>query len=202
MKKEPGRQKLPLTGINAFEPLVENDGVDFLNPSRGLTGHDNLVITGLLGFATVLSGQQDGFYPQFLCLLEGGEHVRAVAARAEADEDVAWFAECPNLTCKDLIVTIVVGDTSERRDVRVEANGREWRTINEITSNQFLRQMEGIGGASAIAAAEQLVAISEAGNDRAARQGNAILKTFASGEHGLKLYNGVGERGWRGQSLG
>src|SRR5262245_18544969 len=89
---------------------------------------------------------------------ESETHVRRVAARADADGDVACDSERFDLTLEDVLVAVVVGDGGQNRSVRRERDGWPAAPLALIAPHELSGQVLRVGGAAAVAEEEHLVA--------------------------------------------
>lgn len=145
--------------IDALQPLVEHQRVDFLDAGGAVGGYDDFVIAAAASFAAVLTGEQDGGDAERFRGGKGCKHIGAVAACGEADEHIARFAERLDAAGKYLFVAVIVADAGDRGGVGIEADGWQGTTIPVITTDELFGQMHGICRAAAIAAGEKFSAI-------------------------------------------
>jgi len=134
---------------------MEYKRVNFLNAGGAVGWHDDFMIAGAACLAAVFPSEQDGSDAEGFCGGKSGEHIGAVTAGGEADENIARFAKRFDAAGKHLFVAVIIADAGNRGGVGVEADGRQGAAISVITTDKFLGQMHGIRRAATIAAGEK-----------------------------------------------
>src|SRR4051812_40989361 len=79
------------------------------------------------------------------------DHVGTVAGGADADDDIAGLYKSLHLAGEDVFPAVVVADTGEAGWIGDEGSGGERPAFAGVASEQFLGEVEGVGGAAAIA---------------------------------------------------
>ena len=116
--------------------------------------------------AAVIAEQADGSRVFPAGDLEGVEDIRAVARGREHEQPIAIVEEGVALSGKNILVAVVVGDAGEGGGVGVEADRARGGAIVAIATDEFLGQMQGLGGRAPVAAGvERPAAIENQGDD-------------------------------------
>jgi len=96
---------------------VQKEFVSLLDTGGGARGDDQIDIGGSGGEASPLSQQSDRFHLLAARFLDSGKHVARFAAGRQRDEDIARFAECPNLPRKDILKAVVIPDRGQKSTI-------------------------------------------------------------------------------------
>ena len=88
---------------------------------------------------------------------QGEEQVGRVSTAGEENQDVAGSPKRFHLPGKNLVVTEVVTDTGQGGGIRRQGDGGKGPAIVFIASDQFLAEMERIGGAASVAGGQDFL---------------------------------------------
>lgn len=153
--------------------MAERD-VAFLNAGRDARRNDERMIDERCELAARPAGPGDGDHAAGACGLNPFEHIRRIAARADADGDVALLAVREDLPGEEFIVPVVVGDAGDGGDIGGQRDGRERRPFPLIAADEFRRDMRGVGGAAAVAEQQNFMSCAKGGDEELRDRGNAV----------------------------
>ncbi|SPP64672.1 hypothetical protein NITLEN_20312 [Nitrospira lenta] len=132
------------------QDMTERD-MAFLDARRDGRRDDERMIDEGGEFAAGAAGPGHGDQAAFARGRDAFQHVRRIAASADADGDIALLAVGPHLSGEEFVEAVVVGDAGDRGDVRGEGDGRQRRALALVAADEFRRDMRGVRGAAAIA---------------------------------------------------
>ena len=143
--------------------------------------------------SAALAGESQHRHAGLVRGFDGAQHVGAVARRGKGHQHVAGASESGHLTGKDVVVAVVVAHGGQRGRVHGKGHGGQGRTLHEKASQKFAGHVLRVGGASAVAAHEDLAAAGKTARQSACRlvesgrdvgqegeaQPGALLRMFA-----------------------
>lgn len=155
------------------------------------------------GPAATATEQREAFQSERIRLLQGGDDVGGVAARAQRDEEIAGLGQTAELAGKNLLVAKIVADAGDERGVGGKRDGWQGATRPCVAADEFGGEMAGLGRAAAVAADEQLSATVERGDNHLA----CAIDGGANRVQRLKRAHGLGKRsvkghGWQAEEDG
>ena len=166
---------------------MQDQGVNFLNAGGVPAWDDDFMVTEAAGLAAIAAGEHDGGEPLPGGRLEGGDDVGAVAARGEADENIATPAQGFHTARKNVCVTIVVANAGDGSGIRIEAQGRQCAAFEAVTSDEFLGEVKRVSGTAAIAASEEFATREKTCYDRLSCAFHGRCEGEGGAEHGLQF---------------
>ena len=153
--------------------MAERD-VAFLNARRDGGGHDKRMINEAGEFAAGAACPGDSDHAAFARGLDPFEHVRRIAAGADADGDIALLAMSPHLSGEEFVVSVVVGDTGDGGDVGGKRDSRQRCPFPFVAADEFRRDMRGVRGAAAVSKEQHFPSFTKCGDHEAGYERNAI----------------------------
>ncbi len=137
----------------------------FLDPRRERGRHDKRVINESGQFAPRSACPSHRDESAFTGCGDALQDIGRVSARADADGDVSFATMGSHLASEQLVISIVIRNTGNSRDIRCQGDGRERRSVALIASDEFGGDVRGIRGAPAVAEEQNFVAIGEGVRD-------------------------------------
>ena len=123
----------------------------FLNPGCDGCGRDAQAVIDQGGHLPATAARQpDGRHADRATALQAAQHVCRVAAGRERDSDIITFAKRLYLLGKNIGGTVVVGNRGQSRGVGGQRNGRQRRTVDQVTIHELGGQVLRVGGAAAV----------------------------------------------------
>src|ERR1035438_3439872 len=86
---------------------------------------------------------------------------RAIAGRADAEQNAAWPAVGLGLPGEDRVVRVVVGPRRDQGGIRREAYCIERTPCQQETANQFPGEVHGIAGGAAVSPDQKRLALTQ-----------------------------------------
>jgi hypothetical protein len=143
--------------LHHFAKDMSDEDMSLLNARRAGGGDDKGNICHLCKRTSIVSGEGHCFHPHLFGYLKGFEDIGRVSTGADADGDISFLAEGPELFGEDFIKGKVVGDTGENRSICGEGKRRERRTVHDIAIDEFCGKVLGVGSASPVSEEEEFV---------------------------------------------
>ena len=114
-------------------------------------------ISNLCKHPSIVSSEGHRFYSHLFRDFKGFDHVGGVPAGADTDRNIPFLTEGPELFRKDLIEGHVVGNAGQDRRIGREGDGREGRTVHDISIDEFRSEVLGVGGTSSVSKEKEFV---------------------------------------------
>jgi len=124
--------------------------MEFLDARARSRGNDPFRIGETLEFAPSPPRQGNGPHAPFFSRFQGKDQIGRISTRCKKDKNISSLTEGLHLPGKNLVKSEIVADAGQRSPVRREGNGRQSATVVFVAPDQFLGQMERIGGASPV----------------------------------------------------
>jgi len=134
----------------------------FLDAGSGIAWHNERVPGKFTQFAAAATKQAKRGNTHRVRLFDGRNHVLAVAACGNPDQNIAWPGQCFNLASEDLLIAEVIANRGQRRGVGGQSDGGQRSALGFKTANHFGGDMLRIRRAAAVAAEKDAVALAQA----------------------------------------
>jgi len=161
-----------------------------LNPGGGLAGDDDLVLRQAFAVAAGFAQNADGGQAVLSAQLQRRHQVGGIAAARKGHQCVAGASQPLHLAGKHGVKPEIIGDAGEQRGVGAQANGGQGPSVLIEPAHEFLGEMQGVGGAAAVAAGQELAAVGQAGGQNLTglfHHRHQAAKVFHRGAERFKL---------------
>ena len=159
--------------VDHAAPDVADQDVAFLDAGGFPRRHHQGVSDPLQQPAAIAAEQAQGHHAHLVRLLDSREDVAAVAAGGDGDQQVARARQRLDLAGEHPFIAEVVADGGERRGIGGQGDGGQGAAIGLETADHFGGDVLRVGGAAAIAAEKDAIAVAQAGDELRAEFLNA-----------------------------
>jgi len=143
--------------LNHFTENMADENVGLLDAGRAGGRNDEGEISHLSDGTSIISGEGDRFHPHLFSHFESLDDVGRVPGRGDADGNISFLPEGPDLFCKDFAESKVIGNTGENGSICGQGNRRQGRAVHDISIDKLRGHVLGVSGASAISEEKKLV---------------------------------------------
>lgn len=136
---------------------MTDENVCLLNARGAGGGNDERNISHFCKVTTIVSSEGHRFYSHLFSHFKGFDDIGRVSTGADADGNIPFFAEGPELFGEDFFKREVVGDAGEDGGICGEGDGGKGRTVHDISIDEFCSQVLSVGSASTISKEKDFV---------------------------------------------
>ena len=133
----------------------------FLRTGSNLRRHSNALVAQQLHFTAALSRHAYAENTHALGQLNSFHNISAVAACGNAYQHIARTCECLHLTYENLIIAVIVADSSQNGGIYRQCDSRQTGAFLLKAAYKLGSQMLAVSGAAAVAAEQNLVTIGQ-----------------------------------------